>query len=81
MLQSYGSFETDVLKMVNPLATIVFDLFLVGTIGTVAVAMLREHLASRDAQIGGRNIVRARITRPTAMVGARNRRTGRAKAA
>ena len=81
MLQAISSFETDVLKMVNPLATIVFDLFLIGTLGTVAAAMLREHLAGRATRIGGHSVTRARVSRPAVMVGARQRRAGRSKAA
>lgn len=39
--------------MVNPLLTILFDLFLVGSAITIVAAMVQEYLDSRTPSIGG----------------------------
>ena len=39
--------------MVNPLLTIIFDLFLVGSAITIVAAMVQEYLESRTPSIGG----------------------------
>lgn len=39
--------------MVNPVLTIAFNLFLVGTALTVIAAMVQEYLASRTPSVGG----------------------------
>lgn len=50
--------------MVNPLLTLLFDLLLIGTAGSVVAAMVTEYLANRQPAVG------------TTRVGGRVARTG-----
>ncbi|MCC6387159.1 MAG: hypothetical protein IT302_07225 [Dehalococcoidia bacterium] len=58
--------------MVNPLLTILFDLFLIGTAVAVCAAMVEEYLASREPVVRGsmrrttttRRVVRHTVTAP-----------------
>ncbi|MFN8508838.1 MAG: hypothetical protein U0547_14905 [Dehalococcoidia bacterium] len=58
--------------MVNPLLTILFDLFIVGTAIAVCAAMVEEYLASREPVVRGsmrrtttsRRVVRHTVTAP-----------------
>ena len=38
--------------MINPVLTILFDLFLIGTAVAVTASMVGEYLASREASVG-----------------------------
>lgn len=38
--------------MVNPLLTALFDLFLIGSAGTIIAGMVQEYLASRHPSVG-----------------------------
>jgi hypothetical protein len=40
--------------MVNPVLTVAFDLFLIGSAVAVIAAMLDEHFSSRRPSVGGR---------------------------
>ena len=40
--------------MVNPVLTLLFDLFLVGSAVAIIAAMVQEHLGSRRPSVGGR---------------------------
>jgi hypothetical protein len=40
--------------MVNPVLTLLFDLFLVGSAVAIIAAMVQEYLASRRPSVGGR---------------------------
>lgn len=46
------TFRTDVLQMINPAATIVFDLFLIGAAAAVIGSMVKEYLDSRTLRVG-----------------------------
>ena len=50
--------------MVNPVATLVFDVFLVGTAGLVVAAMVQEYLSQRDPCVGVTRRARRTATRP-----------------
>ena len=68
--------------MVNPLITIVFDLFLIGSAASIVVAMAVEYRASQGAAIGrAQSAYRARAVRQSAIVTRRVRRSGRMRAA
>ncbi|MEO6398299.1 MAG: hypothetical protein ABIP13_07505 [Tepidiformaceae bacterium] len=68
--------------MINPLLTIIFDLFLIGSAASVVTAMLLEARASRGAAIGQhQSAYRARVTRNYAIVSRRSRRSARLRAA
>lgn len=68
--------------MVNPLLTIVFDLFLIGSAASVVTAMIFEYRANRGPAIGGaQSAYRARVTRNSAIVTRRARRSARLRAA
>lgn len=68
--------------MVNPVLTVIFDLFLIGSAASVATAMVLEYRASRGSAIGRtQSAYRARVTRNSAIVARRSRRSGRLRAA
>jgi hypothetical protein len=48
--------------MVNPLLTVLFDLLLIGTAGSVVAAMVTEYLANREPAVGTTR-ARARVAR------------------
>ncbi len=68
--------------MVNPILTIIFDLFLIGSASSIVAAMALEYRASQGAAIGRtQSAYKARVTRNSALVPRRGRRTGRLRAA
>jgi hypothetical protein len=44
--------------MVNPLLTILFDLFIIGSAFAVSAAMAVEYFASREPQVGSKRVSR-----------------------
>jgi len=56
--------------MVNPLLTILFDLFLIGSALAIAAAMATEYFLLREPHVGG-----ARKARPAAPASPRRRAT------
>lgn len=54
--------------MINPVLTLLFDLFLVGSASTIIAGMVQEYLASRTVSIGstgrGREVETRRETSP-----------------
>ena len=79
--------------MVNPLLTILFDLFLIGTAVAICAAMVEEYLASREPVVRGsmrrptttRRVVRHTVTAPrdfrTEVARLQGRRSTRVRAA
>lgn len=50
--------------MVNPVLTIIFDLFLIGSALALVSAMVAEYLASREPHVGSVRAARAPRQRP-----------------
>lgn len=74
-------YETDVLKMVNPLLTVIFDLFLIGSAVAIVTGMVLEFRASKGVSVGTtQSAYRARHARTTVM-SRRTRRNQRLRAA
>ncbi|MEP6870477.1 MAG: hypothetical protein ABI939_01370 [Anaerolineaceae bacterium] len=68
--------------MVNPVLTVIFDLFLIGSAASVVSAMVLEYRANRGPAIGNaKSAYRARVTRSSAIVTRRARRSARLRAA
>ncbi len=68
--------------MVNPVFTVIFDLFLIGSASSIVAAMVLEYRASRGAAIGQtQSAYKARVTRNSAIVMRRTRRSARMRAA
>ena len=68
--------------MVNPVLTVIFDLFLIGSAATVVTAMVAEYRAHRGPAIGGaQSAYRARMTSNSAIFTRRARRSARLRAA
>lgn len=68
--------------MVNPLLTAVFDLFLIGSAASIVVAMVVEYRANQGPAIGrAQSKYNARLTRNSAIVTRRARRSARLRAA
>ncbi|OAI39186.1 hypothetical protein AYO38_01580 [bacterium SCGC AG-212-C10] len=66
--------------MANPLLTIVFDLFLIGSATVVVGAMIREYLSTRTASVGHRTTVfSVRTSRRAATVRAARARSQAAR--
>lgn len=68
--------------MVNPLLTVIFDLFLIGSAASVVVAMIVEYRTNQGPAIGrAQSTYHARVTRNSAIVTRRARRSARLRAA
>lgn len=54
--------------MINPVLTLLFDLFLIGSASTIIAGMVQEYLASRTVSVGstgrGRTVETMRETSP-----------------
>src|SRR5690606_25978781 len=71
-----GTFRTDVLAMVNPFLTLVFDIAVIGAAACILAAIYQEHRASRSRVAGRRPVAAFRApARPRSVtVGAVQRR-------
>lgn len=68
--------------MVNPVLTLIFDLFLIGSAISVVAAMVVEYRTGRSPAIGrAQSAYRSRVTRDSAVVARRSRRASRLRAA
>ena len=68
--------------MVNPILTLIFDLFLIGSAISVVAAMVVEYRTGRSPAIGrSQSAHRSRVTRDSAVVARRSRRAARLRAA
>ena len=68
--------------MVHPLLTLLFDLFLIGSAGAIATAMLLEYRASKGVAVGvARSAYRARQAKAALATTTRSRRSARLRAA
>ena len=62
----YVHFRTDVRTVINPLLTILFDLFLIGSALIITAGMVGEAIARREPHVGGERRPRRAPVSPAA---------------